>query len=115
MSETKKPRMFCFACGMQNDALGVCQNPRCKIGAPPVPAPARRLTDDEIEDFGSMLSRVRGRPLRVGERYWEVTDKDGRVVLRVEVDARELASFFASAPEMIARLLEHLAATEGER
>lgn len=98
---------------MATDPAGACTNPRCPAKARE-PEPARALTEDEIEQFALLLNRVQGRPLRVGERHWEVNDRDGNVVLRVESsDARRLAPFFAAAPEIIGRLLEHLAATSG--
>lgn len=103
-------RPFCPTCGLATDAAGACQNPRCASKGRE-PEPARRLSDDELEEYGQLLALVRGRPLQVGERYWEVTDRDGRVVLRVEsMESKRLAPFFAAAPEMIGRLLEHLAA-----
>jgi hypothetical protein len=106
----KPNRLFCPKCGLQNDAAGVCRNPGCASKGRE-PEPARRLSDDELEEFGQLLALVHGRPLRVGERHWEVVDKDGFIVLRVEnTEAKRLAPFFAAAPEMIGRLLEHLAA-----
>ena len=104
--------MFCAKCGSSltgDGTAAVC--PRCDTVAMSVAPAARRLTADELAEIRWLLGLVQGRPLRIGERHWEVVDKDGQIVLRVETsDAKRQARFWATAPETIARLLEHLEA-----
>ena len=102
--------IFCPHCGAETrGSAATCQRSDCpgkaRSALPPAP---RRLTPDEIQEFAWLLGQVRGRPFHIGMRHWELLDASGAVVLRVEAsDSRNLARFFAVAPEMISRLIEH--------